>query len=108
MENRTEDQEKIEELKTRIFKSPNASDLYIARIPKEMKQFLTEFANEHCCGDYGWALSMLLGPMTEELKNLQIIIEDMDKRLSVLERPKEFEKEKKPVGRARFKGGIEQ
>ena len=92
--------EVIEELKVRVL-HPNAARLVVERIPKDLKQFIIDFAHKHCCGDYGWALNMLIGPVTHSNDAFRAVIEDHEARLNKLEnKPKE--EPKALHGRARF------
>ena len=69
-----------------------------------MKKFILDYAHAHCCGDYGWALSMLIGPVSEVNANIKAILEEHEARIVKLEQQKNS-KEKDSVellGRQRF------
>jgi hypothetical protein len=92
--------EKMESIKKRVFKYPGVSKLEISRIPKDVKKLIVDYANKHCCGDYGWAISVLLGPINEEIVSLIDAVNELDERLKKVELEKV--PAKKPKGRQRF------
>lgn len=91
----------IEELQERVL-HPNATRLVVERIPKDLKKFIVDFAHEHCCGDYGWALNMLIGPIISNDDMIKSILSDHEKRLSKLEDNPNEESESLH-GRARYR-----
>lgn len=53
-------EEKIKEIKKKVFRHWNAENIYIERVPiKASKQF-KKLAHEEFCGDYGMALRYLM------------------------------------------------
>lgn len=91
-----------------LTKSPNSESLHIARLPVDLKNFLQDFANKHCCGDYGWALSVLLGPVTEFIHTFKQISDDQEARLMALERKLDKKEEVKPSSKEKQKRFIKE
>lgn len=58
----------------RVFKHPNAEEIFIKRVPKQTVKLFKEYADNGFCGDYGMALKQLLdftlifGPTIEGLQ----------------------------------------
>jgi len=89
-----EEQEKLEEIKKKVIRkytSLEFPNLKISRVPEKLKSYLIDYANENCCGDYGWALSVLLGPQIEKNNVLLERLKKLENRLEQLE--KEVRKE---------------
>ena len=84
----TEDEEKMEEIKRKVFVHPNATDLHIKRMPKETVEIFKEYANKKFVGDYGFAFKSLVdNNLVEDVKYSQLIgiLDDHEQRLDALE-----------------------
>lgn len=64
------DEEKIEEIKNQVFRHPNATDLYMKRVPNDIAEKFKEIANKEFVGDYGLCLRECVNSF-EELKKFK-------------------------------------
>lgn len=80
-----DEEKKTKRLFEKISEGNRSDSLVISRLPKELKEFIVSFSKEHCCGDYGWALSLLLGPVSEFVHSFKLHLDDHEVRISALE-----------------------
>jgi len=86
------DEEKIEEIKHKVFRHPDADSLLIKRIPKEAVKQFKQFANEHFVGDYGFAFKWMVDNLLVEdsrFIELYAILEKHEERLNSLQNVKD-------------------
>lgn len=89
------DEEKIEEIKEKVFRHPKATDLYIKRIPIDAAGTFKQYANDHFVGDYGLCLKSLIDEklakdeafieIGQELAAVCAVIDEHEKRICALE-----------------------
>lgn len=87
----SEDEEKIEEIKKKIFRHPNATDLHIKRVPKDTVEVFKKFSNDEFVGDYGMAFKWMVDNLlVEDVRITQIsaILQNHEERLSKIENVK--------------------
>ena len=85
------DEEKIEEIKKKIFRHPNATDLHIKRVPKNTVEIFKKFSNAEFVGDYGMAFkwmvdNLLVGDV--RIEQITAVLQNHEGRLSGLENKK--------------------
>ena len=84
-----EDEEKIEEIKKKIFRHPNATDLHIKRIPKDTVEVFKKFSNDDFVGDYGMAFKWMVDNLLvgdERIAQISAVLQNHEDRLSKIEK----------------------
>jgi len=87
-------EEKLEEIKNKVFRHPNATDLYIKRIPKKIAEAFKKLANDEFVGDYGSTLQWLVNNFVIEdprITQIHLILDNHEERLTKIEDKKEPE-----------------
>lgn len=74
MEEKKEENE-IDEIKKKIFRHPNATDIHIKRIPKDTVDLFKKFANDKFVGDYGMYLKNILEDSIEYQRIKKILLQ---------------------------------
>ena len=88
----TKDEEKMEEIKRKVFRHPNATDLYIKRISKKTAEAFKKFANDEFVGDYGSAIQWLVNNFIIEdprFAQIHLVLDNHEERLTKIEGKKE-------------------
>jgi len=80
--------DEIENIKKKVFRHPNSTDLYMKRVPKEIAEKFKELANSKFLGDYGVCLMWLIEGFQKKDQEAYAFLENHEQRISNLEENK--------------------
>jgi hypothetical protein len=81
--------DEIDEIKRKVFRHPDSTDLYMKRVQKEVADKFKKLANEQFLGDYGMCLKWLIESFNAPDPEVYALLENHESRISNLETKKE-------------------
>jgi hypothetical protein len=99
----------IEDIKKKVFRHPDSTDLYMKRVSKQVVNEFKELANSQFLGDYGVCLKWLIEGFKKKDQEVYAFLENHEERISNLEenKPNKPKKEIKMVNGSKKRIGGE-
>ena len=89
------DEIEIDEIKKKVFRHPDSTDLYMRRVQIEVVKEFKDIANKEFLGDYGFCLKWLLEGFKKGDPQVYALLDNHESRISDLEQGKVNQPEKK-------------